>query len=153
MLAGQAESEKGLSSPVPDQQRSSSCFSVCSVGFPAAHLSFVCLSHGAGRLRPSQVWQVQIKVVDSGLVSHIRSSRRERIAKQCLGARFRARSAVIFERSPLASTTESASRQTDAVSLFTRPATEWFGSVPAYWEQPGAAYYGCLGSVSASWEQ
>ena len=67
---GRAESEKGLSSPVPDQQRSSSCFPVCSVGFPAAHLSFVCLSHGGGRLRPSQVWQVQSKVVDSRLVSN-----------------------------------------------------------------------------------
>ena len=31
---------------MPDQQRSSSCFSVCSVGFPAAHLSLVSLSHG-----------------------------------------------------------------------------------------------------------
>ena len=36
-----AKSETGLSSPVPDQQRSSSCFPVCFVGFPIAHLSFV----------------------------------------------------------------------------------------------------------------
>ena len=42
----------------------------------------------------------------------------------------------------LPSTTESASWHTDAGSLFTGPATEWFGSVPAYWEQPRAAYYG-----------
>ena len=74
---GRAESEKGLSSPVPDQQRSSSCFPVCFVGFPAAHLSFVCSSRGGGRLRPSQVWQVQSKVVDSGLVSQLGSNCRE----------------------------------------------------------------------------
>ena len=59
---------------MPDQQRSSSCFPVCSVGFPAAHPSLVCLSHGCGRLRPSQVWQVQSKVVDSGLVSQLGQS-------------------------------------------------------------------------------
>ena len=51
------------------------------------------------------------------------------------------------------SASESASWHTDAVSLFTEPATDWIGSVPAYWEQPGAAYYGCLGTVPASWEQ
>ena len=34
---------------------------------------------------------------------------------------------------------------TDAVSLFTESAIEWFGSVPAFWEQPLAAYYGYLG--------
>ena len=62
---GRAESEKGLSSPVPDQ-RSSSCFPVCSVGFPAAHLSFVCLSHGGGRLRPSQVWKSRAKSSTQG---------------------------------------------------------------------------------------
>ena len=44
-------------------------------------------------------------------------------------------------------TTESASWHTDAVSHFTGSATEWFGSVPAFWEQPGAAYSECPGSV------
>ena len=41
-------------------------FPLCSVGFPAAHFSSVCSSHGGGRLRPSQIWQVQSKVVESG---------------------------------------------------------------------------------------
>ena len=41
--------------------------------------------------------------------------------------------------------TESASWHTDAGSFFTGSATEWFGSVPAFWEQPGAAYSECLG--------
>ena len=59
--------------------------------------------------------------------------------------------AVIREHSHIASTTESASKQTNAVSIFTGPATEWIGSVPAYWEQPGAAYDGCLGSVPTYW--
>ena len=85
---GRAESEKGLSSPVPDQQRSSSCFPVCSVGFPAAHLSFVCLSYGGGRLRNSQVWQVQSKVVDSGLVSQLGSSRRGSVGEFLLTCSF-----------------------------------------------------------------
>ena len=60
-----AKSETGLSSLVPDQQRSSSCFPVCSVGFPIAHLSFVCLSHGGSRAPISQNHAQQ--VVDSGL--------------------------------------------------------------------------------------
>ena len=42
---------------------------------------------------------------------------------------------------------------TDAVSLFTGSATEWFGSVPAFWEQPGVACSECSGSVPASREQ
>ena len=70
-----AKSETGLSSPVPDQQRSSSSFPVCSVGFPIAHLSFVCLSHGGGRLRPSQVWQVQSKVGGVGLPTPSKSQK------------------------------------------------------------------------------
>ena len=36
----------------------------------------VCFSYGGGTFRPSQVWQVQSKVVDSGLVSQLESSRR-----------------------------------------------------------------------------
>ena len=48
-------------------QQRSSCFPVRFVGFPIAPLSFVCLSHGGGRLSP--FWQVQSKVVDSRLVS------------------------------------------------------------------------------------
>ena len=56
-----------------------------------------------------------------------------------LDARFRA-TAAFREQPHFASTTVSASWHTDAVSLFTEPATDWIGSVPAYWEQPGAAY-------------
>ena len=39
---GRAESEKGLSSPVPDQQRSSSCFSCVFRWFPSS-TSLICL--------------------------------------------------------------------------------------------------------------
>ena len=131
------------------RQRSSSCFPLCFFGFPIAHLSFVCFSHGGGSLSP--FWQVQSKVVDSGLDSQLRPSHRRWIAQPCPDARFRA-TAVIREHSHIASTTESASWHTDAVSLFTGPATDWIGSVPACWEQPGAAHYGCLGSVPASRE-
>ena len=104
---GRAESEKGLSSPVPDQQRSSSCFPVCFVGFPIAHLPFVCLNHGGGSLAPvSQIHAEQ--VVESELVSQLRPSYRRWVAKPCLDARFRA-TAAIREHSHIASTTESAS--------------------------------------------
>ena len=57
--------------------------------------------------------------------------------------------AVICERSHIASTTGSADRHTDAVRFSTGPATEWIGPIPVYWEQSGAAYNGCLGSVPA----
>ena len=81
--SGRSKSKTRLSSPLPDQQRSSSCFPVCFVGFPAAHLSFVCLRHGGGILRPFQVWQVQSKVVESELVSQLRSSRRGSAREFC----------------------------------------------------------------------
>ena len=63
----------------------------------------------------------------------LRPSHRRWITKPCLGARFRA--TAVREHSHIASTTESASRHTEAVSLFTGPATDRNGSVPAYWEQ------------------
>ena len=148
---GRAESEKGLSSPVPDQQRSSSCVPVCFVGFPIAHLSFVCLNHGDGSLAPvSQIHAEQ--VVESELVSQLRPSYRRWIAKPCLDARFRA-TAVIREQPHFASTTESASWHTDAVCHFNGSATERSDSVPADWDQSGAAYSAYPGSVPASWEQ
>ena len=127
-----AKSETGLSSPVPEQQRSSSCFPVCSVCFPIAHLPFVCLSRGGGSF--AQVCQVHAEqVVDSELVSQLWASRRRWIAKPCLGAHFRARTAAIREQPHTASTTGSADRHTDAVSLFTGPAIGCIGPVPAYW--------------------
>ena len=86
-----------------------------------------------------------------GLVSQLRSSRRRWIAKPCLGARFRASTAVIREGSHNASTTASSNRHTDAVSFSTGPAAQWIGPVPAYWDQSGAAYCGCPGSVPAYW--
>ena len=124
---------------------------VCFVGFPIAHLSFVCLSHGGGSLAPVSQNHAE-QDVDSELAFQLRSSYRRWIAKPCLGARFRA-TAVIREHAHIASTTESASWHTDAVSLFTGPATDWIGSVPAYWDQSGAAYSAYPGSVPASWEQ
>ena len=101
------------------------------------HLSFVCLSHGGGSLALVSQNHAE-QDVDSVLAFQLQPSHRRWIAKPCLGARFRA-TAVIREHSHIASTTESASKHTDAVTLFTGPATDWIGSVPAYWEQPRAA--------------
>ena len=148
---GRAESEKGLSSPVPDQQRSSSCVPVCFVGFPIAHLSFVCSSHGGCSLAPVSQNHAE-QEVDSELAFQLRPSYRRWIAKPCLGARFRS-TAVIREHAHIASTTESASWHTDAVSLSYGSATERSGSVPAYWDQSRVAYSAYPRSVPASWEQ
>ena len=106
---------KSLSLSLSLSQRSSSCFPVSFVGFPTAHLSFVCLSHGGGSLAPVSQNHAE-QDVDSELAFQLRPSYRRWIAKPCLGARFRA-TAVIREHAHIASTTESASWHTDAVSL------------------------------------
>ena len=82
-----AKSETGLSSPVLDQQRSSSCFPVCFVGFPIAHLSFVCLSHGGGSL--AQSWPSNSgQVTDDGSRNSLPSnSSHPRAFSQCLNNR------------------------------------------------------------------
>ena len=108
------------------------------------------MSHGGGRLSP--FWQDHSKVVDSGLVSQLLSSRRRWIAKICLGARLRATTAVICERSHIASTTASANRYTDATSFFfTGPATGGIETVPAYWERSDPNSNGISGPVPACW--
>ena len=80
-----------------------------SAGFPIAHLSFVCLSHGGGSL--AQVSQNHAEqVVESELVFQLRANHRRWIAEPCFGARFRARTAVIREQPRISSYNNKISR-------------------------------------------
>ena len=102
---------------MPDQQRSSSCFPVCSLDFPRALFSSVCSSHGGDSL--AQDGQVHARrVVGSELVSHFTTNASRRVvepefdsqlstsirrgpAEPCDGARFRARAASATCQRPL----------------------------------------------------
>ena len=109
---------------------------ICTTRIADIHVQVVSSKHGGGSL--ALVCQVHAeRVVESELVSQLRASHRRCIAKPCLGARCRARTAVIREQPHIASTTGSADRYTDAVSFSSsEPATECIGTVPAFLERP-----------------
>ena len=108
------------------------------VGFPAAHLSFVCSSHGGGRLRPSQVWQgpEQFRRLRVGLPTLVKPQRISR------GVLF---DVLVSEQGQKSSSSgltlpqqnQQAGTQTQSASSLDLP-QNGLVQLPAYWEQPGA---------------